>query len=222
MEECTMKKILALGMLGLMIAAAFALGTSATFRDYRSQRSVHIAVVPDDDELIDLTPVQPYAYINDGGQLVIDFSKNNPHWPGNPEYNKDWEKWWIWEDDQPVAPKGAGLSPQSRYNFDHVFNVSNHLWEQTPIVVRIISSDDGTVSFYDAEKGKMHDTSDYDTTPTSSDTALGDVCFLLEPGEALGVGMELAGNGLGSKDVTITIMAWPADNVPDDVSCGGG
>lgn len=89
-----MKKILALGMLGgLMIAAAFALGTSATFRDYRAQRSTHIAVVPDDSELIDLTPVQPYAYLNDGGQLVIDFSKDNPpNWPGN-DNGSDWAEY---------------------------------------------------------------------------------------------------------------------------------
>jgi len=209
MEENTMKKLLALGMLGLMIAAAFALGTSATFRDYRAQRSSHIAVVTDDAELIDLTPVQPYAYINGGGQLVIDFSDNNPNWPGhnNPES-------WYDEDENPL---GSGLSPQSRYNFDHVFNVSNHLWENKDILVRVTSSDPSKVSFYDPTE-TMRKVSG--GTPYNSDTASGDVCFVLAPGQALGVGMELAadGNPWSSYDVTITVQAWPADDAP--IGCG--
>ncbi|MDI3475330.1 MAG: hypothetical protein PWQ95_1058 [Thermococcaceae archaeon] len=198
-------------MLGLMIAAAFALGTSATFRDYRVQRSSHIAVVTDDTELIDLTPVQPYAYINDGGQLVVDFSENNINWPGH----NDPANWY----DEEKHPLGSGLSPQSRYNFDHVFNVSNHLWENKVILVRVTSSDSGKVSFYDPT-GHMTET-DGTAEPYNSDTAVGDVCFYLEPGEALGIGMELAaGNTLGSYDVTITVQAWPADNAP--ITCGGG
>ncbi|WP_240921974.1 DUF1102 domain-containing protein [Thermococcus sp. ES12] len=192
-----------------MIAAAFALGTSATFRDYRSQRSTHIAVVADDAELIDLTPVQPYTYLNDGGQLVIDFSMNNPKWPG-------WENESWWMEDMPY--RGLGLSPQSRYNFDHVFNVSNHLWEQETIVVRIVSSDPGIVSFYD-DTGNMYYTNGFGQ-PYNSDTASGDVCFYLDPGEALGIGMELAApNTLGEYDVNITIKAWPADEAP--FVCGG-
>ncbi|WP_232460773.1 DUF1102 domain-containing protein [Thermococcus barossii] len=211
MEECTMKKILALGMLGLMIAAAFALGTSATFRDYRVQRSSHIAVVPDDDELIDLTPVQPYAYINDGGQLVIDFSENNPNWPGHDD--PDWAEYQG--ELEGYNGKGIGLSPQSRYNFDHVFNVSNHLWENKVIVVEVISSDSGKISFYDPGE-RMHSTTG-NAVPYNSDSAVGDVCFYLAPGEALGVGMEIAaGNSLGDYDVTITVKAWPADNAPID------
>jgi len=205
-----MKKILALGMLGLMIAAAFALGTSATFRDYRVQRSSHIAVVTDDAELIDLTPVQPYAYINDGGQLVIDFSENNPNWPGH----NDAENWY----DKDGNPLGSGLSPQSRYNFDHVFNVSNHLWENKDIVVRVTSSDSGKVSFYDPGKN-MHSMNS-NVIPYRSDNAVGDVCFILAPGEALGIGMELAAeNSLGDYNVTITVQAWPVDKAP--FTCGG-
>jgi len=209
MEEKTMKKLLALGMLGLMVAAAFALGTSATFRDYRVQRSSHIAVVSDDAELIDLTPVQPYAYINQGGQLVIDFSENNPNWPGHSD-----KTWW----DNGTPSKGIGLSPQSRYNFDHVFNVSNHLWENKVIIVEVISSDPGRVSFYDNTEHMWEVGTG--TKPHNSDTAAGAVCFYLEPGQALGVGMELAaGNTLGNYNVTITVKAWPADKAP--ITCGG-
>ncbi len=199
-----------------MIAAAFALGTSATFRDYRAQRSTHIAVVPDDSELIDLTPVQPYAYLNDGGQLVIDFSKDNPpNWPGN-DNGSDWAEYQGELDG--YTGRGIGLSPQSRYNFDEVFNVSNHLWENETIVVRITSSDPGMVSFYSPDE-LMYNTNG-GGVPYNSDTAVGDVCFYLEPGQALGVGMELAAsNTLGGYDVDINIQAWPADDAP--FTCGG-
>ncbi|ASJ10395.1 hypothetical protein A3L12_03305 [Thermococcus sp. P6] len=210
-----MKKIFALGMLGLVFAAAFALGTSATFRDYRVQRSVHIAVVPDDSELIDLTPVQPYAYLNDGGQLVIDFSMNNPNWPGHEN-----ESWATYQGElDGYTGRGIGLSPQSRYNFDEVFNVSNHLWEGEPIVVEVTSSNAGMVSFYNPD-GMMYNTNG-GGVPYNSDTAVGDVCFYLAPGEALGVGMELAApNTLGSYDVDINVQAWPASDAP--FTCGGG
>ncbi|GAB6102894.1 DUF1102 domain-containing protein [Thermococcus atlanticus] len=200
-----MKKILALGMLGLLVAMAFALGTSATFRDYRVQRSTHIAIVADDSELIDLTPAQPYAYINERGKLVIDFSSDNPNWPGHEDAN--------WTN------RGLGLSPQSRYNFDHVFKVSNDLWENKTILVEVISSDAGKVSFYDP--GENMRVTGGNGTPYNSDTAAGDVCFYLAPGEELGVGMELAApNTLGDYDLTITVMAWPADDAP--FVCGGG
>ncbi len=225
MEECTMKKILALGMLGLMIAAAFALGTSATFRDYEAQRSVHISVVSDDNELIDLTPVQPYAYLNDGGQLVIDFSADNPNWPG-------WENesWWVWDEEQnmSIPAKGLGISPKSRYNFDHVFNVSNHLWENEYIVVRVTSSNNN-IKFYNPTKDgdgmwRMYKT-DGNGAAYSSDSAKVDVCFYLAPGEALGIGMELAGpDDVNDGDLygVITIEAYPIGEAPFECNAGGG
>lgn len=125
-----MKKILALGMLGLMIAAAFALGTSATFGDFEATRSAHIAVVADDEELIDLTPVQPYAYITNGGQLVIDLSSHNGNWNSNP---------------------GEGVSPNSTYVFEEVFGISNDLWEGTSICTRITYSGSGGILFFEGD-----------------------------------------------------------------------
>jgi len=206
LEAKDLKKLLALGMLGLLMAFAMALGTTATFRDYRAQRSVHVSVVADDVELIDLHPGQPYAYINDRGKLVIDFSVDNPNWPGyidSPYYIPNWTG-------------GLGISPQSRYNFDHVFYVSNHLWEQMPIVVQVISSDPGTFSFYDPTYN-MWITDDYGQ-PYNSDTAAGDVCFILQPGEELGVGMEIAGGQLGDFYGNVTIKAWPLGEEP--IMCG--
>jgi len=203
LEAKDLKKVLALGMLGLLVAFAMALGTSATFRDYRAQRSVHVSVVADDVELIDLHPGQPYAYINERGMLVIDFSMDNPNWPG-------------WEDENWTG--GLGISPQSRYNFDHVFYVSNHLWEQVPIVVEVVSSDPGTFSFYDPTYNMW--VTGGRNKPYNSDTAAGDVCFILDPGEELGIGMEIAGGQLGDFYGNVTIMAWPLGEEP--FTCGGG
>ena len=97
-----------LGMLFVTIAAALVIGVGADFASYDATRSAHIAVVADDNELIDLTPGQVYAYINDEtGIMTVDISKNNPNW---------------------VEGDGLGVSPESRYNIDNVFYVSNHLW----------------------------------------------------------------------------------------------
>ena len=206
-----MKKVLALGMLGLLLAFAVALGTSATFRDYSVKRSVHISVVADDDELIDLTPVQPYAYINKTtGKLMIDISKNNPNWPGHK--NATWAE----------MQYGIGISPDSRYNFDHVFNVSNHLWENKNITVEVISST-ANILFYNKD-GKIYVVGSGEQ-PTNSDEAHTmnalDVCFVLEPGESVGLGIDFYGGaGLGSQDSTITVKAWPEGDEP--FTCGGG
>jgi len=208
LEAKDLKKVLALGMLGLLLAFAVALGTSATFRDYRAVRSVHIKITTDDAELIDLTPVQPYAYINGTGHLVIDFSSSNPNWPGHNNIN------WT--------GKGLGISPQSRYNFDEVFNVSNDLWDEVNITVEVISSDPNKITFYDPTSNMWKVNAS--GQPYNSDTSSGDVCFVLTPGEALGVGMELANMGLGDHNVEITIKAWPYDSAPDYLpnECGGG
>ncbi|ASJ03881.1 DUF1102 domain-containing protein [Thermococcus barossii] len=124
-----MRKILGLFalMAGLLIAVA---ASSANFAYFEADRNVHIQIVPDDNELIDLRPIQPYAYINENGMLVIDLSHNN----GN------WEEGF-----------GEGVSPNSTYVFEEVFGVSNDLWEQTPICMHITYTGDGGVLFFEGD-----------------------------------------------------------------------
>ena len=197
-----MKKVLALGMLGLLLAFAVALGTSATFSDYDASRSVHWTIVADDVELIDLTPVQPYAYINETtGKLVIDFSSSNPNYPGY----------------------GDGISPASEYNFDEVFNVSNHLWEDVSIVV-VINSSLSSVEFYGHQGGVYRLTG---TPATASDSAAQVVCLILNPGDAKSIGIDLSANGDhpgNDWNGKMTIKAYRLDTTPQELpsECGGG
>ncbi len=195
-----MKK-LPLGILGAMVALSLIIGVSATFSDYNASRSVHWNITTDDSELIDLSPIQPYAYIdNQNGELVIDFSPNNPNYPGY----------------------GDGISPSSEYNFDEVFNVSNHLWENVPIVVRITSSD-SKVEFYSPD-GNIHNVYDGGVA-SSSDTARDDVCFVLQPGTAQKVGVDLSADGDSPGDawhVKMTVKAYRLGTEPAELvgKCG--
>jgi len=169
-----------IGILLLSAAVLVVLGIGADFSDYTAQRSVHIAIVADDQEFINLEPMQPYAYINSDGLLVIDFSENNPNYVGG----------------------GKGISPKSEYNFDRVFGVSNDLWsndsEYGNIIVTI-SSDNPSVELY---------CKDNPANPTgnicysnqiggmvayNSDTAAGSIVFCLTPGEVKEIGMDLTG-----------------------------
>lgn len=194
-----MKK-LPLGILGAMVALSLIIGASATFSDYNASRSVHWNITTDDTELIDLSPIQPYAYIDTNtGELVLDFSPNNPNYPGY----------------------GDGISPSSEYNFDEVFNVSNHLWEDVTIVVRITSSETH-VEFYSKDGGV------YDvvkgTPATASDSARNDVCFVLQPGQSKKIGVDLSTNGDSPGDVwnvKMTIKAYRLGTEPSELSnCG--
>ena len=190
-----MKKLLALGMLGLLVAFAAALATSATFSDYNASRSVHWTIVTDDTELIDLTPLQPYAYINDGGVLVIDFSANNQNYPGY----------------------GDGISPSSEYNFDEVFEVSNDLWEDTTIVVRI-TSNLSNIEFYGHEGGVYAVSG---APATASDSASDEVCFILNRGDAKKIGIDLSANGDSPGDIwnaKMTVEAYRLGTEPADLS----
>jgi hypothetical protein len=169
-----------IGILLLSAAVLVVLGIGADFSDYTAQRSVHIAIVADDQEFINLEPMQPYAYINSAGLLVIDFSENNPNYVGG----------------------GKGISPKSEYNFDKVFGVSNDLWsndsEYGNIIVTI-ASDNSDVELY---------CKDNPANPTgnicysnqiggivayNSDTAAGSIVFCLAPGEVKEIGMDLTG-----------------------------
>ncbi|WP_297436481.1 DUF1102 domain-containing protein [Thermococcus sp.] len=161
-----MRKNIALGIFGLLVAFGLVLGAGANFRDYNADRSVHWDIVSDDNELIDLTPIQPYAYINEGGVLVVDISPDNPNYPGY----------------------GQGLSPNSEYNFDEVFEVSNDLWENNMSIVVRITNANTAIQFYGAD----HDIHDASTGNIvyASDMAKNDVCFVVGPGEAVKVGMD--------------------------------
>ena len=109
---------------GIVIAVT---ASSATFAYFEAERDVHIEVVPDDNELIDLVPLQPYAFIGEGGVLVIDLSEYNQEYP---------------------AGKGKGVSPDSIYVFEHMFGVSNHLWENITICMEITYQGTGGVTFF--------------------------------------------------------------------------
>ena len=153
-------------MMGIIVAVA---ATSATFAYFEAERSVHVEIVPDDNELIDLVPLQPYAFIGtDGGTLVIELGKTNTKWPGNPDspyFNQSWVG----------TEMGSGVSPDSIYVFEHVFGVSNHLWEGVPICMHITYGGTGGVTFF---------TGDYEGQ--TGETTL-DVTIM--PGEMVPIGM---------------------------------
>lgn len=196
-----MRKNIALGIFGLLVAFGLVLGAGANFRDYNADRSVHWNIVTDDNELIDLTPVQPYAYINDGGVLVVDISPSNPNYPGY----------------------GMGLSPNSEYNFDEVFNVSNDLWEEGMAIVVRITSDNTAIQFYGADMD-IHDSAT-GATVYASDMAVNDVCFVVQNGDAVSVGMDFTvGNDEPGtvQDTPIHIEAYRLGTEPAELSgkCG--
>lgn len=165
-----MKKILGIFMLiaGIVIAVT---ASSATFAYFEADREVHIAIVPDDVELIDLVPLQPYAYINDNGMLVIDLSTANPHY---------------WELVSENITVGQGVSPDSIYVFEHVFGVSNHLWEEVPICMHIEYSGDGAISFFVGEYTGQEGVDELDIT--------------ILPGETVEIGMIIDSEGLDDGD----------------------
>lgn len=201
MEAKKLRKNIALGIFGLFVAFGLVFGAGANFRDYNADRSVHWDIVTDDTELIDLTPVQPYAYINDEGVLVVDISPNNPHYPGY----------------------GDGLSPNSEYNFDEVFNVSNDLWEEDMAIVVRITNQNTAIQFYGAD----HDIHDSATGAVvyASDMAKNDVCFVVGPGDAVSVGMDftVGNNAINTTESSmIHIQAYRLGTEPAELSgkCG--
>lgn len=194
-----------IGILLLSTAVLLAFGIGADFSDYTAQRSVHIAIVADDQEFIDLEPMQPYAYINSAGMLVIDFSENNPNYVGG----------------------GKGISPNSEYNFDRVFGVSNDLWSNDSEYGNItvtITSDNENVELY-CKDNPANPTGNicYDTEgyiAYNSDTASTSIVFCLAPGEVKEIGMDLTGpTSLATAwlNGTLTIHAEP----DYDGLCGG-
>ncbi len=112
-----------------MIGMLLAVGAGANFRYYSADRPASFQVVSDDNELIDLTALQPYVTY-DAGKLYVDISQYNPNHP-------DWG--------------GNGMSPNTTYVFEEMFEVSNELWENNqtdyPICVKIKSSHDNVLLF---------------------------------------------------------------------------
>lgn len=185
-----------LGVLGVLVALCLIVGAGATFRDYNAHRSVHWKITTDDAELINLKPVQPYAYIANNGELVLDFSPNNPNYPGY----------------------GDGISPSSEYNFDEVFNVSNDLWENTTIVVRI-TSNCSSIEFY-SPQGGVYSVASH-ALATASDSARTDVCFVLHPGHSKSIGVDLSADGDHPGDVwnaKMTVKAYRLGTEPAELS----
>jgi hypothetical protein len=163
------------GLVLLVTALMLAMKIGADFASYEAERSVHIAVVADDQELIDLDPQQPYAYLGNDGKLYIDISENNPNY------------------DEGL---GKGISPDSVYAFNCMFNVSNHLWNGTTIEVRITSSHSLVKLYTD-----------------NLDSADNTVTFQVPPESSVCVGMEFSGQGLEPDEVingTLTIHAEPS------------
>ncbi|CAB50385.1 DUF1102 domain-containing protein [Pyrococcus abyssi] len=191
-----------LAIFGLVATFGLVLGVGANFRDYNASRSVHWDIVADDSELIDLTPIQNYSYIDENGKLVIDFSPGNPNYPGY----------------------GNGVSPSSEYNFDEVFGVSNHLWENLPIVVEI-NSTNSHIELYGAD-GNVY--SAYDgNLASASDSARDWVCFVVQPEDMVKVGMDLSANGDSPGDTwtgSLKIRAYRLGTEPAYLvgKCGQG
>ncbi|WP_048151072.1 DUF1102 domain-containing protein [Palaeococcus ferrophilus] len=116
-----MNKLMGLAL--LMVGMVLAVGAGANFRYYEADRDITVAIVADDSEFIDLTPLQPYAYLSNG-KLTIKIDDTNP----NYNQSRGW---------------GIGLSPNTTYVFEEMFEVSNDLWENNetdyPICVSILA-----------------------------------------------------------------------------------
>lgn len=162
------------------------LGLGADFRSYDAQRSFTVAVVADDQEFIDLTPIQPYAYIRSDGKIYFDFSTYNPNYPGSG---------------------GMGVSPNSTYAFDKVFKVSNDLWESDSgydgICVEVSASGNiaGILKLYSPNEVNGH---------TSPENAATSISMFIEGGEYAEVGFVINTDGYAAGntiDGQITVVA---------------
>ena len=169
------------GLLLLLVGLTLVVGAGANFRYYEADRSITVEVVADDDEFIDLTPLQPYAYLNNG-KLTVEISPNNPNYPGF----------------------GDGMSHGTIYVFEEMFEVSNELWENEdgnfPICVTIKVGTDG----YEVFAGEYND----DGTATIADPGT-TISFTVEHGSPVPVGFvfDNAGKTPGSYQAQMSIEA---------------
>lgn len=165
------------------LAIALAAGISADFRLYEAKRNFTISVVADDEELIDLTPKQPYAYIAENGELIIAFDKTNKYYPGY----------------------GEGISPDSKYVFDDVFCISNDLWEDNVTIgvdLDISNQLKGIVKIY----SELSDEGNVDP-----DNATENLHVVIEKGDEACIGFVIDTEGKAMDDYTgeIMIHAYP-------------
>ncbi|AIY91218.1 DUF1102 domain-containing protein [Geoglobus acetivorans] len=160
-----MKKLFGIAL--LLAGLILAISAGANFKYYEADRSMSVAIVADDNEFIDLTPLQPYAYLNNG-KLTVEISTNNQN------YNES-------------LGFGTGLSPNTTYVFEEVFEVSNELWENNetayPICVKI-SSNDGNLMLF---TGDYNESAAYGTQ----------LEFTVEHGSPVKIGMIFDNYGLG-------------------------
>ncbi len=176
-----MKKLA--GILLLIIGLALAVGAGANFRYYKADRTITVNITSDDNELIDLDPVQPYAYLNNG-KLTIEISPNNPNYPGY----------------------GNGMSHNTIYVFEEMFNVSNDLWENNesdfPICVTISVPLNSGVKIF---AGNYNN----DGTATIANPGT-QIQFTVEHGQPVPVGFIFNNTceELGSHSVNMDIQAW--------------
>ncbi len=167
------------GLTLLIAGLILAMSAGANFRYYEADRTVTVAVVSDDNEFIDLTPTQPYAYLNNG-KLTIELSSNNAN------YNE-------------TLGFGLGLSPDTIYVFEEMFNVSNELWENNetayPICVTISSNSNNLFLF----TGEYNESATYGTQ----------IQFTVNHGSPVQVGMifNSYGLGLGPQSAQMSISA---------------
>jgi hypothetical protein len=174
-----MKKTVVLGLIGLVMILAVSAG--ADFRYYNAERNVTVSVVADDQGLINLKPVQPYAYISDNGNLIIDFSNSNKNWQSG---------------------LGLGISPDSRYVFDCVFAISNDLWENETIVVDLAVSAEGQDVF------RLYSPASHDNQDSS--TATENLTVTIHPEEEVCIGMVVNTSdvAMGEYTAKITIHSY--------------
>ncbi len=176
-----MKKLA--GILLLIVGLTLVVGAGANFRYYKADRTITVNITSDDTELIDLDPIQPYAYLNNG-KLTIEISPNNPNYPGY----------------------GDGMSHNTTYVFEEMFNVSNELWENKdqnfPICVQISVPQNSGVEVF---AGNYNN----DGTATIANPGT-QIQFTVEHGQPVSVGFVFDNTceTLGGHRVNMDIQAW--------------
>ncbi len=177
-----MKKLL--GLLLLIVGLTLTIGVGANFRYYKADRSITVNITADDDELIDLTPLQDYAYLSNG-KLLIQISPDNPNYPDGG---------------------GSGMSHNTTYVFEEMFEVSNELWENSkgnfPICVQISVPQGKGVKVFAGE---------YYNNGTASIADPGtQIQFTVEHGTPVKIGFifDNTCEDLGGHQVNMDIQAW--------------